>query len=415
MTVIDPSKMCIYCGRSVGRQKKGEHIIPKSIGGKLTLNDKNATSLQSGRIRRVCTKCNGKCSVIDEELASKSPIHHFVWQVLGRNPLGVFDYDAKEDLLVEARPLPDNISPAIWPQVILMEGKTQIRVDEEDLKQFGAERCFSLFYQFAKNARKSLDLSKRKRRWIWEKMKSLPKLGKYPPRVFTPHGFDEFDDRITFICRYAKHYRQQHILSQFDNWQNPKGNCKVEMRLGMKDPPAMQSWRPHYVVRALVKIAVNTLAYFCENTEVNFITFPKAVEFALYGDRPFTHKVILEDIALSKCPGMFAGGFLIHDNIRALNCPDNAHKIELNGALNVWHAYFAFFGGAIGAAVRFPGPNNEKWSRLEVIAPLDSKDWSCQKHELAIPRDVLLTEHIGKMAPSILMKNINISLRKEPE
>ena len=57
--IIDPSKMCIYCGGPVKGVRKGEHIVSRALGGTLGL-------------RCVCTGCNtGVLSVLDTELAAR--------------------------------------------------------------------------------------------------------------------------------------------------------------------------------------------------------------------------------------------------------------------------------------------------------------------------------------------------------
>jgi hypothetical protein len=45
----------------------------------------------------------------------------------------------------------------------------------------------------------------------------------------------------------------------------------------------------------------------------------------------------------------------------------------------------AFFGGRIGAAVKFPGPNDDDWCTLDVTAPICSNDWTAYQSKLVIP------------------------------
>jgi len=56
---------CIYCGRTVGRQRKGEHAVPAALGefaGFPTLAG------------RVCTKCNGEISRLEAQFCRYGPV-----------------------------------------------------------------------------------------------------------------------------------------------------------------------------------------------------------------------------------------------------------------------------------------------------------------------------------------------------
>jgi hypothetical protein len=389
LRVLEPSKVCIYCGGGVRRQKKGEHIIPNALGGELTLD----------RDRRVCGNCNNIFSVIDNELASKSPLQDFAWQVLSKNSPVVWDYDPVDNLVLKARILPSYQSPALWPQLVFYDRGWQFRADIAELERIGADKCLAAFYHHAKNARKTLHLSKRKRRWIWELIKTPPKIGRYPARLFTPHALGEFNHKMSFICRYTKAEEQDYFLSRFDNWRKPQNSVKVEKRLGVNNPPFVRSWVPRKVIKALAKIGINLLAYYCKRTEVNLDTFTDTVEFVLH-DREPAH-------------GTINGGFVIFEDAAFLHCPEDCHAVELSGTGALWQVSYAFFGGVINATVSFPGPNFESWGRLVVTAPLNSRDWTADEYKVAGIRTMKTTLDIRAMAPTLPVENVQIFIRYE--
>ena len=92
--ILEARKMCIYCGSTIGKMKKGEHVVPEALGCRPT-------------IKCVCQNCNEKVlSPLDRELISESPLKYVVWEELGRNSESCWDYHEEQDLALEAHPGP---------------------------------------------------------------------------------------------------------------------------------------------------------------------------------------------------------------------------------------------------------------------------------------------------------------------
>ena len=61
----------------------------------------------------------------------------------------------------------------------------------------------------------------------------------------------------------------------------------------------------------------------------------------------------------------------------------------------------AFFGGQIGAAIKFPGPSNESWRTLDVTAPINSPEWKATPSSLLIPsRFTVEWTDLNKLIPN---------------
>ena len=113
MAASQSTKTCIYCGGEALKVRKGEHIIPKAIGGRRTISD-------FCKGRTVCNPCNnGPLSELDDELCRRSPLSVIASQEIGSHIWQVWDVDNQADnLLLEARPDWCAQSLAQYPQIV---------------------------------------------------------------------------------------------------------------------------------------------------------------------------------------------------------------------------------------------------------------------------------------------------------
>jgi len=377
---------CIYCGSQVRAVRKGEHIVPESLGCVLAL-------------RCVCGKCNNEMSGIDKELVSQTPLHIIASQALDKSSDGVWDYEAGYDLALEARVVEQFTSPVLWPQVVFDERGPMFWFDLEEGRQVGERQYIKTFVEVLRTARNTLRNAHKRPRWVWMSLTHPPRRGRFPPRVFTPHTYPELSNRIHFICRYVKPVDKNRILWSLDNWRPFEGRLKLEERLGASDPEAQMSYSSRNVLRALVKIGVNLLAHICQTTPVNKDSFREAIGFARYDE--------------GAAPSLKDYGFAWNTDVARLECPQNAHKFRLTYDRN-WALDCAFFGGRIGATVAFAGPNHEKWRRVEIVMPLGSPDWEVKTSPIILVR-VMHAEwcDLSLIAPSLPVKNLQHRFRVE--
>ena len=155
------------------------------------------------------------------------------------------------------------------------------------------------------------------------------------------------------------------------------------------------------VLRALVKIGINLLAFYCQRTVVSRDTFPAAVAYVL-GQAPLG---LLQD----EC------GPVVHGDMDHLQCPKGAHRFRLTHD-QTWALDCAFFGGRVGATVCFPGPNCEGWRTADVTAYYAvQRKWEFDTLQLILPRNVRIEwADWRRVAPSIPVGSFRTSAVHRP-
>jgi hypothetical protein len=110
-------------------------------------------------------------------------------------------------------------------------------------------------------------------------------------------------------------------------------------------------------------MGVNLVAACCPNTPVDRDSFKDVVRVILGYVNPLPLNIYRRN------------GFLIADDVKSIAAEGNCHSFRLIFAERTWHIFASYFGGKIGSFVRFPGVNHEDWVCMDVISPIDSKDW----------------------------------------
>lgn len=365
-------KQCIYCGQDVHGVRKGEHVVPQALGTTVV-------------IPRVCKKCNNnELSQLDKELTSASPLHIAARKELDIIGDNVWDYNAQLNLAIEGR-LANDLSVVVqWPQVVLDEGQSIFCYDIQEVEKVGLQVCYEAFHSQLLKAVETVHRNDRRPKFRWSSIPNLPRRGRFPPRVFTRHRCDDLHGDISFECRYHGNIDQNNVLSRLEKLHIDINNTKEFSMKGVIDPEAATSYRPRWILRALVKIGINLLAYVMKD-DFQRDAFSDATQF------------VLRDIGGS--PSIIECGFLNKEITKSLGCPHNAHKFILQHDRN-WALDCSFFGGIIGATVSFPGQNWGNIRRIEIVAPLGSSDWEVCKSQILIPRRTLVTDRIDDMLQS---------------
>ena len=382
-------KQCIYCGQEIRGVRKGEHVVPQALGMIVT-------------IPRVCKKCNNnELSQLDNELVTASPLHIAARKELDKNGENVWDYNAQLNLAIEGR-LVDDLSAVVqWPQIVLEEDQLIFCYDIQEMDKVGLQVCQKAFHSQLLKAVQTVRREDKKPKLRWRSLPNPPRRGRFPPRVFTRHSCDDLVEDISFECRYHGNIDKNDILSRLEKWHLDNDNMKESRTDGVIDPESATSYRPRWIFRALVKIGINLLAYVMED---KFLPdrFVDAIRFVRndIGDGP----------SGNDC------GFLEHDVTDTLRCPQNAHKFILQHD-RIWALDCSFFGGIVGATVLFPGPNWNKIRRIEIVAPIGSREWEVHKSQVLIARNIRITDRVDIMMPSVAIRNAQMQtrvVRKEP-
>jgi hypothetical protein len=370
-------RKCMYCGGNVTKEKRGEHIVPAAIGGELTLKEAAGKS--------VCPKCNNEVlSVLDTELCRRSHLSVIASQEIDSRLWQAWDIDhSARELLVEARPeWKDGELRQLfnYPQMIFETAGPQIRGDAEEMERIGKDKVLNVMIRAVYSAFERYNAGK-KRVLHFERVRTdLSSRGyRLPPRVYSPHSFAEIGEDIhgqSFVMRYLtesdRHFALR-SMSQLDVGNKKQFN-RSALYLGSRVPSISTYFDLGLTVRAMMKIAVNLLAAYCTNTAVNCDTFPQVTRLILGEQHPN--------------PFLIAGNGFVHaEDVEELARP-GCHSFRLTRLESEWIVYMSFFGGRIGGAVSFPGPTQEEWNTMEIVAPIHSKVWRVTKSRLYQPLKV---------------------------
>lgn len=398
------SGVCIYCGHGVGRQQKGEHIIPKALGGGKSIKHK------------VCPTCNnGRLSEIDNELSRRSPLSVIASQEMDTHLWQVWDVDHDADnLLLEARPNWPNKNFVQYPQLIVDSDSLDVRGDYEEMGTVGREAFVPVFIEMLLRAFQRHKAGEKG--WLHvERIPDNPRMMqeyRLPPRFFARHSIAELVDRwkawptkpekTSFILRYLTADDQQRALSALEQW-NPDGLFdrplnRCEIRQCSHAPAIRWSYGQVRVLRGLWKIALNVLAANCEETPVDRDSFPEVVR-VITGERPVDSGLLRNN------------GFTWASDIEPIRDPGGGHSLRIVYLDGHWIVATSYFGGRIGSHVRFPGPHREKWVSATITAPLRSAEWIFRPSRILQP----LTVRIEWLDAARIMPSVElINVKAEP-
>lgn len=354
-------RLCMYCGKPTGRVRKGEHLIPDAIGGTIATKD-------------VCPRCNNVLSDIDRELCSRSPLSLVAAKEIDGHIWQAWDVDENSGLLLEGRPNFERGSFTAYPQIIILPVGEQLRSDYQELLEFGIERFHVLFSRRLRKAFWEHEHGNRKAiQFVHVSHNGGPLANyRYPPRFFVRGSVAEACANKTIELSYHSRSARRFALSRIESGLNLRPLVRTEVAIGSALPTLRFFCDGGKVWRALAKIAVNLLHHFCRETLVNYQTFPRVIAEIL-GTQTF------EPSRLDR------SGFVCAGDVATIASDRQSHTFRLSWEKGWWNAAMAFFGGQIGAAVKFPGPNKEQWRTLDIRAPINSNDWTVSPSSLIIP------------------------------
>lgn len=372
-------RFCIYCGQKTKKGRRGEHIVPEMIGGKKTLNDVGN--------RPVCGKCNnGILSQLDEELCKRSYLGLIASRELkAKDCFQAWEVDETSSrLLVEARPdwREDGVlnSFTCYPQIVFEQSGPEVRGDFEQFKAFGDDAINALLqavrdcfhrYQCGEDC------------ITFQRVDSPGTLSQYrlPPRIYTPKDIFKVAKDIksgSFILRFVSTDDRKFAIASLANlnldslqsFRRLDRARTLERSMGSKTPAFAIGFDISRTVRALMKMGFNLIAAHCPKTPADSRHFSKVIN------------VIFDRAGQMPREVIDANGFTYCRDLDPIEISGNAHSFRLVHENQIWNVYFRFFGGAICAYARVPGPNYEDWCCADIIAPLGSKEWEVHHSRL---------------------------------
>ncbi len=88
-----------------------------------------------------------------------------------------------------------------------------------------------------------------------------------------------------------------------------------------------------------------------------------------------------------------------------------SHSFRLIHDRGSWNVHFAFFGGRVGAFVRFRGPNRETWRTANVVSPIGSSEWQVSTTGLLLPLPCRIEwQDLNRIVPSMPLAKVHSAM-----
>ena len=312
----------------------------------------------------------------------------------------VWDVDhTSRNLLVEAKPSwdHDELNHLVcYPQMIFEKDGPETRGDAQEFGRFGREDSVNALVKAVRIAFQRYQAGE-KRVLHFERIQSdFESRGlRFAPRIFTRHSISQIARNInsqSFIIRYSTTDDRRFALQRMSRLEIGQRFERCSITGGSRTAQMSHFYDLGLTMCALMKVGVNLLAAYCQKTPVNCESF-KAVIQVIRGQRHPTARMIASN------------GFIRAADVDNLKAESSGHSFRLVYLNGEWIVYSSFFGGRIGAAVAFPGPNHEEWNTMNIIAPLHAKTWRVTTSSLLQPIKVYIEwSDSTKIIPSLKLQ-----------
>jgi len=324
-------RICRYCGKQVPKgQRSKEHIIPKSIGCNVFINN-------------VCAVCNNEVlSDLDNELKTNSPLR-YIMTTFGSSD---WSYNPCHPFPLEHVVTGGYQSNKLWPQLILPgTGFMFFFAPESGISDDFVLKTFfgSLIPRIEKYGPKSL---------IWDKVQYSH--GDFPTRIFTRNNIGDINPKKHFFCRYVGKIDKEIILQAIITASKKliSKKTKVSITEGCGNVDGTMVYDVMKVKRALTKICINAMAKYCRQTDISIKNFPHAIRFIRYNRQSYD---------------LNGTGFINNHGIRWMKCPKDCNMIHIEPENGLIKCHISFLGGKAGAFSIFPGRVRDDWRRMGII------------------------------------------------
>lgn len=348
-------------------------------------------------------------------LAVESPLSLLIRREL--SGIGPNSWDvgrAQDGLLLEARVTPGTDCMTLVPQLVFDGEARLLYCDGDDISAVGRVEAEDRFYTRLQSAYRHFCIygpNARKRDHKGQDMlKFLPvkhiRNGfRLPPRICCNQSLAEFgSDAIMFNLRYVEHADRERTLRMLGELDWLKRANDFQVQLGCELPEVHLSYCLTRSCQAITKIGFNLLSFFCKSTPVNRSTFERTVEWIVEGRQS----------------GEFGDakkfGFIAPAGVADLKCPPKSHMFRLthDSSRNMWKMYASLFEGTAAAYIAFPGPNNETWGTMDVVARYDRPMSVPVFDNWYRPLDPYIVVDPREMLPTIPWQTGEIHIRREP-
>lgn len=386
MSATNGLSMCPYCQRNDTPSR--EHIVPKTLGGRVTLD----------RRIGICKGCNnGVLSSVDRELCNRSYLSVVASREIDESVWHAWDVDHRDgNVFVEARPNWREgklRSFVAYPQLTFERTGPELRGDALEVEQFGFDEFQRVLYAATKRCFQGY-VAGQKRCIHFEKvpMELIGDSCRFPPRVYFRNSIRTVAHKRSSSCvlRFCTEEDKRIALRELSRLEPPMRRRNWTVSPSSSLPRFAINFDIGDTLRGMMKIGLNLLAYVCEETSIAEASFAKARSL-VYGTRDVSRQDIRDS------------GFVRPSALALLDTPERAHKFRLRFSEGEWWIYGAYFGGAVGTFVRFPGSNREAWQTADVEMSLDTGQFKVQTYVIDLPIDAISIEwtQANLICPSI--------------
>lgn len=369
---------CFYCGGELDDVNRGEHIVPKALGGTVRIIDVCPA-------RNVCNRCNnGLLSKLDKELVELSPISIAAARVMKDSPCRMWDTAQIDGLVVLVDVIADlqEERSVACPQVMFLRGRPILLLDESEFRIFGKSDSRHIVGKSIARAYRRLlaNGSEGKLLLHYDHIPDHPGLlrgSAYPPRIYFRRSLASLADELSFRGRqrgataligYSTSAERGDVLKFVSNVNSVAGMPVDVLRYRSGGGVSfLRRFDMRVVLRAMYKQAINLLAAYCPNTEIARETFPVLEYITDECDVPYKT--------------FYRNGFT---TVPLMEHSEDGHVFVMQYCEGEWEVYSSYFGGRVSTFVRLIGGNRESWRRLEVSVPLGGGSWRAKTSQIYI-------------------------------
>jgi len=300
--------------------------------------------------------------------------------------------------LLEGKYDPKTSTFSLYPQLVLTENNLEIHGDASEMELYGVTKLKTLMTDRAIASLENKDGVRFNNQQIDLSLFDPSII--YRPRAFG-RSISALENGEQMFLRYAEIDPTSFITAI------KSGSSKQFANLDVKKSAIRATFCLVYstkiLQRALIKFALNSIAYACSDTEVNNKTFNTAA------------KIVLDIRADQRLARRHTAEFIIPSTLQQFHPPEARHAVRLSYSYRHWQCSFSFFNGAAAALVTFPGICDESWRSCDISFPHDKSNATLETYKgssLATGRASWLPHELLPTLPIHNYKTVSLGSKK---
>lgn len=333
---------CLYCGVT-DSPPSDEHVLSDKLGCNTT-------------IPSVCEKCNnGILSYLDTAILDHSPLALInTYRDIDAEPAFLWGTsEALPNQLLEGKFDPKTSIFSLYPQLLLLDnGNLEIHGDASEMENYGHAKLKKLLTERAIASLENKPGIRFNNQEV--DLKPFDPSWTYPPRAFG-RSIAALERNEQMTLRYTEIDPESFIAAIRSG--STKSFANLEVRKASTKASFCLVYSTKILQRALIKFALNSIAYACLDTEVNNQNFNS------------TAKIVLDIRADDRLVRKHSAQFVPPSTLQSFHPSDAIHAIRLAYSYRHWQCSISFFNGAAAALVTLPGICDENWRSCDIYFP----------------------------------------------